>query len=290
MHFEIPFPMFLFLSSILGLMLGSFLNVVIYRLPKMIDQSCKAECRAILELPELPHPEKQEKEPLGLLFPRSHCPHCQHLITWKDNIPVLSYVLLRGRCRYCQTSISLRYPFIEILTSILTLVVAAHLGLTLQSLAAWFLLWALIALTFIDFEHSILPDNITLPFLWLGLLLNLFGLFQPIDTAVIGSMAGYLSLFSIFWLFKWTTGKEGMGYGDFKLLGMLGAWLGWKALPFIILISSCLGAMVGITLILFYKKNTNTAIPFGPYLAFGGFLTLLWETNFLDFYFDWIFK
>jgi len=258
-------------AGLLGLCVGSFLNVVIHRLPRMMEREWKAQCA------ELRGEAPPEGEPLTLALPRSRCPHCGHQITALENIPLFSYlVLLRGKCAGCGQRISPRYPIIELLTGLVSAYAAWHFGPTLQLAGALLLIWALIALSAIDFDTQLLPDSITLPLLWLGLLFNLSATFAELPAAVIGAMAGYLALWSVFWLFKLATGKEGMGYGDFKLLAALGAWLGWPLLPAIILISSVVGAVVGVTLIIAARHGRNVPIPFGPYLAAAGVITLFW--------------
>ncbi len=256
--------------ALLGACVGSFLNVVIYRLPVMMERAWRAEIEEQADAPP-----SVNQETFNLAQPASTCPKCQHKIRAWENIPVVSYLFLRGKCASCSTSISPRYPIIEIVTALLSIVIAWHFGPTWAAAAALFLTWALITLTMIDFDHQLLPDVITLPFVWLGLGLGLFGVFVDIHTAVIGAMAGYLSLWGVFWLFKLVTGKEGMGYGDFKLLALLGAWMGWQAIPVIIIMSSVVGAIVGITLVIF-GRNKDIPIPFGPYLAAAGFITLIW--------------
>lgn len=265
-----PSEIWLAAAALLGLSVGSFLNVVIHRLPRMMEREWQAQC-AELRAEELP-----AAEALSLARPRSRCPHCGHQISALENIPVISYLLLRGRCAGCKAAISPRYPIIEALTGLLSAFTVWHFGPTLAAAAALCLVWALIALTFIDFDTQLLPDSITLPLLWLGLLFNLTGGFISLSTAVIGAMAGYLSLWSVYWLFKLITGKEGMGFGDFKLLAALGAWLGWQMLPAIILLSSVVGAVVGIALIVFARQGRNVPIPFGPYLATAGVIALFW--------------
>ncbi len=267
-------PAFYFsVVGLLGLTVGSFLNVVIHRLPMMMEHEWRAHCA---ELAESNTPSPDTKKKLTLSTPRSRCPQCGHAITILENIPVLSYLWLRGRCSACGEKISIRYPLIEFITAVLSIVVAWHFGFTWPALAALFFTWALIALTMIDFDHQLLPDSITLPFLWLGLALSLWPVFVDSPTAIIGAIAGYLSLWTVYWAFKLITGKEGMGYGDFKLLALLGAWMGWQMLPVIILLSSAVGAVVGITLILLRGRNRNIPIPFGPYLAAAGWIALLW--------------
>ena len=225
--------------------------------------------------------------PFNLIAPRSRCPHCGHTIRAIDNIPIISYLLLRGRCAACRHPISARYPIIEGVTGLLSMVVAWHFGFTWEALAALFLTWALVALSVIDFDHQLLPDTITIPFLWIGLVLGLLALFTDIRSAVIGAIVGYLSLWSIYQLFKLLTGKEGMGYGDFKLLAMLGAWMGWQYLLVIVLLSSVVGAAVGITLTTVMGRDRSIPIPFGPYLAAAGWLALLWGNELIAAYWRW---
>ena len=257
-------------AGLLGLCIGSFLNVVIHRLPKMMEQDWQAQCADLRGEPP------STATALSLARPRSRCPSCGHQITALENIPILSYLLLRGRCSSCGAPISPRYPVVEAITALLSAYAAWHFGPTLQTAGALILLWALIALTVIDYDTQLLPDSITLPLLWSGLAFNLFGAYTDLSSAVIGAMLGYLTLWSVFWLFKLATGKEGMGYGDFKLLAALGAWLGWQMLPVIILLSSVVGAVVGIGLIVANRHGRNTPIPFGPYLASAGVIALFW--------------
>lgn len=253
----------------LGLVVGSFLNVVIYRLPKIMEANWRRECCEFLEQPA------PEGEPtLSLAVPNSRCPGCGAAIKPWQNIPVLSFVLLGGRCAACKARISWRYPVVEAVAGLLALLAGLSFGYGPQLLGALLMIWALIALTGIDIDTQLLPDAITLPLLWLGLLFNLFGVFTDLESAVIGAMAGYLILWSVFWLFKLVTGKEGMGYGDFKLLAALGAWFGWQALPMIILLSSLVGAVIGIGLIVARGQGREVPMPFGPYLAGAGLLTL----------------
>ncbi len=259
------------LVGLLGLCVGSFLNVVIHRIPKMMEIEWQAQCAELREEPLEPH------EPLSLSRPRSRCPNCGHQISALENIPLLSYLfVLRGKCSGCKTPISLRYPIIEAISGIFSAYAAWHWGITWETAGALLLIWSLIALAAIDFDTQLLPDSITLPLLWCGLLFNLQGTFTDLASAVIGAMAGYLVLWSVFWLFKLATGKEGMGYGDFKLLAALGAWLGWTMLPTIILLSSIVGASVGLTLILATRHGRDVPIPFGPYLAAAGGIALFW--------------
>jgi leader peptidase (prepilin peptidase) / N-methyltransferase len=257
-------------ALVLGLLIGSFLNVVIYRIPKMMQR--ESDNYVANELgKELPHTDS-----FNLMVPRSRCSHCGHQITALENIPVISWLVLRGKCSACKAPISARYPAIELLTGLLSGVMVWTFGSGWMGLATLVFLWLLVAMTFIDYDTQLLPDDLTYPLLWLGLLLNLNGTFVPLQDAVIGAAAGYLALWSVYWLFKLATGKEGMGYGDFKLLAALGAWLGWKMLPTIILLSSVVGAIVGISLIVFARRGRDKPIPFGPYLAAAGLIALLY--------------
>jgi leader peptidase (prepilin peptidase) / N-methyltransferase len=273
---------FAIVVGLIGLLVGSFLNVVIYRLPIMMQQSWRKDCQEYLGL----EVELQANEPFNLVLPLSRCPSCNAPIKPYQNIPVISYVFLKGKCANCENPISLRYPIIEAFTALLSFIIALHFGFTPQTGYALLLTWSLIALSFIDIDHHLLPDSITLPVLWLGLFLSIFDLFTDSHASIIGAVAGYLVLWSIFHLFKLLTGKEGMGYGDFKLLALLGAWLGWQSLPAIILLSSLVGALMGITLIIFSRHDRNTAIPFGPYLAAAGWIALIWGNDINQFYLD----
>jgi len=259
-------------AGILGLLVGSFLNVLIYRLPIMMKRSWTQECQEFLELP-ITEPSPKV---FNLCLPASHCTQCDTNIKSYQNIPVLSYLFLKGKCANCQAKISIRYPFVEALTGIASAVVAFQLGGGIETLLALFLTWTLIALSGIDIDHQLLPDNITLPVLWLGILLSLFGIFTDPVSSIIGAMAGYLSLWSIYQLFKLLTGKEGMGFGDFKLLALFGAWFGWQYLMIIVLISSLVGAIIGISMMIILGRDKNIPIPFGPYLAIAGWIALLW--------------
>ncbi|WP_455199861.1 prepilin peptidase [Kaarinaea lacus] len=273
-----------------SLAVGSFLNVVIHRLPIMMQSIWREQCTEFLSGDDKSTEEnsgtEKKKQQYNLLVPRSACPKCGHQITALENIPVVSYLWLKGRCSNCQTAISKRYPIIELMTAILSVLVAWRFGFSWECLAALFLTWSLIALSMIDFDHKLLPDDITLSFLWIGIILGLFGLFTDSTSSIIGAIAGYLSLWSVYWAFKLLTGKEGMGYGDFKLLAMLGAWMGWQTLPGIILLSSFVGAIIGISLILFRGRDRNIPIPFGPYLAIAGWIYLLWGTQITELYFS----
>jgi leader peptidase (prepilin peptidase)/N-methyltransferase len=264
-------------AALFGLLIGSFLNVVIYRIPKMMQRESDNYV-AHESGKELPYTDR-----FNLMVPRSACPHCGHQITALENIPVVSYLVLGGKCSQCKAPISMRYPAIEVLTAALSGLMVWTFGSGWAGLATLVFAYALIAMTFIDFDTQLLPDDLTYPLLWLGLLVNLHATFAPLQEAVIGAAAGYLALWSIYWLFKLATGKEGMGYGDFKLLAALGAWLGWTMLPTIILLSSVVGAVVGISLILFTKHGREKPIPFGPYLAAAGLIALLFGSPIASF-------
>ena len=266
---------------VLGAVVGSFLNVVIYRLPIMMEREWRSDCLEFLGQPEEPAGEK-----FNLSSPRSRCGHCGHRITALENIPLLSYAVLGGKCAECRQRISPQYPLVELFTAVLTVIVGWRLGVGLPTLAALLFTWSLIAASGIDLGHKLLPDSITLPLLWLGIGFSLFDVFVSVEQSVIGAMAGYLSLWSVFVLFKLFTGKEGMGHGDFKLLAMLGAWMGWKPLFVVILTSSIVGATVGIAMILLKITERGTQIPFGPYLAAAGWMTLLWGSELMQFYTD----
>ena len=272
---------FLGFIFILGLLVGSFLNVVIYRLPVMMQREWRSDCLEFLQ-----QPDETDAQTFNLMTPRSRCGECGHQITAVENIPIISYLFLKGKCAECHTPISIQYPLIELFSGVISLTVAWHFGVSLQTLFALILSWSLIAASGIDIGHKLLPDSITLPLMWLGILLSFFNIFVDPQSSVIGAMAGYLSLWSVYWLFKLITGKEGMGHGDFKLLALLGAWVGWKLLFVIILTSSLLGASIGITMILFKKTSRGTQIPFGPYLAAAGWITLLWGDQLNHFYFS----
>lgn len=268
------------LAGLLGLCVGSFLNVVIYRLPIMLEREWQAQCHDLLGTAET-----SETTKFNLATPRSRCPNCQHPIGLFENIPVISYCLvLRGKCSACKTAISWRYPLIETLTGVLSAFAAWHFGQTWATVGALILIWCLICLTFIDLDTCLLPDAITLPLLWAGLAFNLSATLTTTEASLIGAMAGYLSLWSVYWLFKLATGKEGMGYGDFKLLAALGAWLGWQLLPSIVLLSSIVGAVSGGLMIVFAKHGRNKPIPFGPYLAIAGLIALFWGQQLTEAY------
>ena len=277
-------PSFFYVTvALISLAIGSFLNVVIYRLPKMMEYTWYHDCREFLE-DEVANVKAKELTPITLSKPESTCPNCGHKIRFYENIPVLSWVFLKAKCSRCANKISARYPLVEISTMLLSLIVAQHFGVTITTIWVLLLTWALIALTMIDFDHMLLPDQITLPLLWLGLLININGTFVPLTDAVIGAAVGYMSLFSVFWLFKLITGKEGMGFGDFKLFAVFGAWLGWQLLPLLILMASVVGAIIGIALMLFKNHQREQGIPFGPYLAIAGWITLLWGEGIWSWY------
>lgn len=262
--------LFVALCLLLGLAVGSFLNVVIHRLPKMMEAEWQAQAAELRGEPLASEPR------YDLIAPRSHCPACNHGIRAVENIPIASWLWLRGRCSACRVPISMRYPAVELLTGLASALVAWRFGYSLAGAGALLLAWSLVALAFIDFDTTLLPDAITLPLVWIGLGFNLAQAFVPLQTAVVGAMAGYLALWSVYWLFKLATGKEGMGYGDFKLLAALGAFLGWQMLPLIILASSVVSAVFGIALMILAKRGREVPMPFGPYLACAGFIALIW--------------
>jgi len=264
--------------TVLSLAIGSFLNVVIHRLPKMLERQWRDE------LAELNGQETATAPRYNLMLPRSQCPGCGHQISALENVPVVSYLALRGKCAACKTRISPRYPLVEALTGALSGFIAWRYGFSWHTLAALFFVWSMIALAFIDLDTFYLPDDITLPLVWAGLLVNMGGVFVDLQSAVIGAVAGYLALWAVFWSYKLATGKDGMGYGDFKLLAAIGAWLGWKMLPVVILLSSFVGAIVGISLIVFARHGRNVPIPFGPYLVLAGLIALFWGEPLLQFY------
>lgn len=273
------------LTALVGLLVGSFLNVIILRLPARIHHGWTAQCQSWLAQDEPGENTTQITEtPPGIVYPASHCPHCKHALKPWHNIPVLSYLALHGSCAFCQSRISPRYPSIEIMTAAATTLIAYTLGLGVQGIAAIFFCWCLIALTFIDYDHQILPDEITLPLLWGGLVLNLFEVFVPIHDAVIGAISGYMSLWLVYQGFRLLTGKEGMGYGDFKLLAAAGAWLGWQVLPLIVLLSAATGSIIGIGAIVLKRTTRSQPIPFGPFLATGTVIALLWGNDIVTAY------
>jgi leader peptidase (prepilin peptidase)/N-methyltransferase len=265
---------------VFSLAIGSFLNVVIHRLPKMLERQWQAECAEL----------KGEAPPAApvynLVVPRSACPGCGHRITALENVPLVSWLFLRGRCSTCNARISARYPVVELATGLLSAYIAWRFGFTAKACAALVFAWVLVALAFIDLDTFFLPDDLTLPLVWAGLLANLFGLFTDLPSAVIGAVAGYLTLWTVYWLFKWATGKEGMGYGDFKLLAAIGAWLGWQALPVVVLLSSFVGAVIGITLLAVTRRDRNVPLPFGPYLVVAALIALFWGDAITRYYLD----
>ena len=278
-------PLFLYpLTLLLGLMIGSFINVVVLRLPRILEHAWLGECAELMDKKD----EADDEEPPGLARPGSRCPHCGHSIRPWENIPVLSYLILRGKCSACGSGISLRYPLVEIASGLLAVAVIWQFGPNWQGGAALVLTWTLLTLGLIDFDTQLLPDRITLPLLWIGLLLSLAGLFSDPTSAIIGAVLGYLVLWSVYQLFKLLTGKAGMGYGDFKLLAALGAWLGWQYLPQIIIFSAVVGALVGITLIIIHKRGRDIPIPFGPYLAAAGWISLMWGDTINRAYLLWV--
>ena len=270
--------LFVLAIVVLSLMVGSFLNVVIHRLPKVLEHEWRGELAELNGQPPVSHP------PYNLIVPRSQCPACEHQISAFENIPIISYLALGGKCSACKAKISLRYPVVEALTGVLSGYIAWRYGMSWQTAAALFFAWSMIALAFIDLDTFYLPDNITLPLIWAGLLVNMARVFVDLQSAVIGAVAGYLLLWMVYWVYKFATGKEGMGYGDFKLLAAIGAWLGWKMLPLVILLSSFVGAVVGISLIAFARHGRNVPIPFGPYLVLGGLTAMFWGDAIIKYY------
>lgn len=284
---KLPFFYYPFIF-VISLLVGSFLNVVIFRTPKILEQSYKIECAEILEMDQVTLEAKNNpQESISLAFPPSTCPKCNTKIKPWHNIPVISYfLLLKGKCHNCKNPISIRYPIIELATSLISVLTIYLLGFTGSGLLALLLLWTLISLTMIDIDTYLLPDNLTLPLLWLGLIINSFGVFTDLSSALWGAIAGYGSLWGVFWLFKIVTGKEGMGYGDFKLLAALGAWMGWQFIPLIIILSSFVGAFIGIAGIIILGRDKNIPIPFGPYLAIAGWIAFLWGDQLINYYLD----
>ncbi len=281
-------PLFFYICvALLSLTVGSFLNVVVYRLPKMLEREWYGECREFLadEVSKIP---AKTIPKISLSKPDSTCPKCGHAIRFYENVPVLSWLVLGGKCSQCKNAISKRYPIVELSTAILSLVVAQVYGVSIFTVFMLLLTWGLISLTLIDLDHMLLPDQIVLPFLWLGLLFNIDAGFVTLDQAVIGAAAGYMSLYSVFWLFKLLTGKEGMGHGDFKLFALFGAWIGWQLLPLLILMASVVGAIVGISLMVFKGHKREQAIPFGPYIAVAGWITILWGEGIWAWYLGYI--
>lgn len=276
-------PVIFYLTSgVLALLVGSFLNVVIYRLPKMMESEWKKECKLLLGMEQTKEPEPV----VNLVLPGSSCPKCNNKIRPLDNIPIFSYLLLQGKCRHCHAGISPRYPLVELTSCLLIVAVAMNFGFTVKTGFAFLFTWALLTLSVIDYDHKLLPDDITLPLLWLGIICNLFGLFTDIQSSLYGVIFGYLTLWSVYIIFKILTGKEGMGHGDFKLLAMLGAWLGWQYLPLIIIISSLAGSIVGIGIMFFTRHKKSQPIPFGPFLAAAGWISLMYGDLLTGLYLD----
>jgi leader peptidase (prepilin peptidase)/N-methyltransferase len=271
---------FISLCTTIGLVAGSFLNVIIFRLPKMMEREWNQQCSELRGETTKPLPT------LNLVKPCSECPHCKHKITALESIPIISYLALRGRCSQCNTSISLRYPIMEALTGIMSGFIAWYFGYGFITVAALIFVWSMIALAFIDLDTQLLPDEVTLPLLWIGLLINLGNSFTDISSAVIGAASGYIFLWLIYWCFRIATGKEGMGYGDFKLLAVIGAWFGWKMLPLVILLSSLAAVVIGIVLIIVAKNKRDAPFPFGPYLVGSGFVALFWGDQLIRTYLD----
>lgn len=274
---------FPWIAGVFGLVIGSFLNVAIYRLPVMLERKWRSQCQEILR--PYKKPPKAPKR-FDLVMPGSSCPHCGHAITALENIPILSFLWLRGKCSACGKPISWHYPLVELLTGGLTAAVAWHFGFGIAAFAGMALTWCLIALSFIDIDRQLLPDDITLPLLWAGLVLNVFAFFTPPVSAILGAAGGYIFLWLVYQAFKLATGKEGMGYGDFKLFATLGAWLGWQSLPLIILLSSLVGAVVGISFILFFGHDRRMPIPFGPFLCVAGWIAMMWGDALTGLYLD----
>jgi leader peptidase (prepilin peptidase)/N-methyltransferase len=275
-------PLFLTGVFVFGLLIGSFLNVVILRLPARLEHDWRCQCKELLEIESTD--DKADKPPLDLMWSRSQCPKCGHFIKAYENIPLISYLFLKGRCSSCKTHISIRYPAIEVITAIMFLSVAIYFGPNLQTVAALGLTALLIAMTFIDIDHQLLPDDLTFLLLWGGLFASLFNIFTDPVSSIIGALSGYLSLWLVYHLFRLITGKEGMGYGDFKLLAALGAWMGWQMLPLIILLSSLVGAVIGLIMIGMKRHKSSQPMPFGPFIALAGWIALLWGDQIIDVY------
>jgi len=271
--------LFVALTALLGLIVGSFLNVLVWRLPKMLAREWRAQAHEVLGFPA-----EAAGPTYNLMHPNSCCPHCEQPIRPWNNIPLLSYLLLGGRCAHCKGTISARYPFTELACGVLSALVAWHFGFGWQAAAVMLLTWGLLAMSLIDADHQLLPDVLVLPLLWLGLIVNNFALLVPLSDAVWGAVVGYMSLWSVFWLFKLITGKDGMGHGDFKLLALLGAWGGWQIVPMTLFVASLVGVFAGLTLMRLRKAQVSTPMPFGPYLAIAGWIALLWGGQITDFY------
>lgn len=272
---------FLTIVGLFSLLVGSFLNAAIYRIPIMLQQGWREECEDFFGGDNVDQDQDKGKK-FNLFVPRSQCPHCGHMITAIENIPVISYLFLRGKCSSCKTGISAQYPLIEIFTAAVSVFIAWKFGVTWQALAALFFTWTLITLSLIDAKTMLLPDNMTIPLMWLGIAVNYHHIFVDLQSSVLGAMIGYLSLWSLFHVFRLITGKEGMGYGDFKILAAIGAWGGWQILPFTIFAASFVGAIVGIALIVIQNKKESQPIPFGPWLALAGFIGFIWRDEILQ--------
>jgi len=272
--------MFVLTAGLVGLVVGSFLNVVIYRLPVMMENEWRRECESFLESEET----AEATASFNLMVPRSRCPNCNHPIAAYENIPVLSYVILGGKCSACKNQISARYPVVEFACGLISVAVALHFGFSAAGVSALILSWALVVLALIDFDTQLLPDSITLPLLWTGIVVNYNETFVTLEESILGAIFGYLSLWMVFWGFKLATGKDGMGYGDFKLLAVLGAWLGWHILPLVIVLSSVVGAAIGISMMVFASHDKAKPIPFGPYLAISGWIAMLWGDEIMQRY------
>lgn len=283
LYFDLPI-VYISAVFIFGLLIGSFLNVVAYRLPLMLQAAWQAECKSYLEISE----QAIEPKPFNLFFPGSQCPHCSHRIRFWENIPILSYLWLRGKCSACKNKISFQYPFVEFLCGIFSVAVIWQFGISVQTVSGLFFTWAMLALSVIDIKQQLLPDIITIPMIWLGLFINVFAVYCNLQDAVIGALAGYLSLWLLAKIFFLVSGKIGMGHGDFKLLALLGAWFGWQMLPLIVLISSLLGSIIGVTLIVFKNRDRQIPIPFGPYLALAGWCTMMWGKSWMFSYLNFL--
>ncbi len=277
-------PFLLSTVFVFGLIVGSFLNVVIHRLPKMMQKEWREDCCEFLEID---NNNQDDKKTYNLISPRSACPGCGHKITALENVPLISYLFLRGKCSECSAHISLRYPAIELISGLTSVTAAWFYGFSAETFLIMILSWSLICLTMIDYEEQLLPDGITLPILWLGIFCNYFDLFTDLESSVLGAIFGYLAFWSVYILFKVATGKEGMGHGDFKLLSMLGAWLGWQMLPLVIILSSIVGALIGIALLVFTSHNKSKPIPFGPYIAIAGWIAIFWGNQLTEQYLGW---
>jgi leader peptidase (prepilin peptidase)/N-methyltransferase len=288
--FEVWPVTLLVVAGVVGLVVGSFLNVVAYRIPIMMERAWRTQCDELKTQPFTPPPQAADGKRFDLLWPPSTCPQCGHAIAAQHNVPVVGFLWLKGRCASCGAKISPRYPLVEAFAALLALATAWVFGPTWQTVAALGFAWTLLALTLIDIDHKLLPDSLTLPLLWAGLLVNVPGLFAPLASSVLGAAAGYLALWSVYKLFKLVTGKEGMGYGDFKLYAAIGAWVGWQLLLPVILLSAVVGSVVGIALMAFGGRSSQAALPFGPYLAAAGFIALLWGQELVRLYEAWFFR